>query len=86
MPPVPTRTESLDLDLPLSDDTWDYVDASGQSTGTLDAILDDTLRNGDRWRLRTIGGRRYRVEVTLGNATPDRTIGGGIDIYEGAGT
>ena len=32
---LPTKTEWADYDLPLSDDTWGYVDTSGPSSGTL---------------------------------------------------
>ncbi len=81
---LPTRTEWADYDLPLSDDTWGYVDTSGPSSGTLNDPLDDLRSNGDRWRLHVDSGRRYRVEVNFGSATPQDGYdeGGGIDVWD----
>ena len=81
---LPTKTEWADYDLPLSDDTWGYVDTSGPSTGTLNDPLDDLQSNGDRWRLHVDSSRRYRVEVNFGSATPQDGYdeGGGIDVWD----
>ena len=81
---LPTKTEWADYDLPLSDDTWGYVDTSGPSTGTLNDPLDDLRSNGDRWRLHVDSSRRYRVEVNFGSATPQDGYdeGGGIDVWD----
>ena len=80
---VRTQNE-LAWDLPLSDDTWGYVDTSGPSSGTLNDPLDDLRSNGDRWRLHVDSGRRYRVEVNFGSATPQDGYdeGGGIDVWD----
>ena len=81
---LPTKTEWADYDLPLSDDTWGYVDTSGPSSGTLNDPLDDLRSNGDRWRLHVDSSRRYRVEVNFGSATPQDGYdeGGGIDVWD----
>ena len=80
---VRTQNE-LAWDLPLSDDTWGYVDTSGPSSGTLNDPLDDLRSNGDRWRLHVDSSRRYRVEVNFGSATPQEGYdeGGGIDVWD----
>ena len=80
---VRTQNE-LAWDLPLSDDTWGYVDTSGPSSGTMDETVDDLRSNGDRWRLHVDSSRRYRVEVNFGSATPQDGYdeGGGIDVWD----
>ena len=80
----PTRTESAVFDLPLSTLTQGFVDTSAPSSGTLNDPLDDLRSNGDRWRLHVDSGRRYRVEVNFGSATPEEGYdeGGGIDVWD----
>ena len=79
-----TRNVEGGVDLPITNDTLGYVDTSGPSSGTLNDPLDDLRSNGDRWRLHVDSGRRYRVEVNFGSATPQDGYdeGGGIDVWD----
>ena len=76
---VPTRTESADVDLPYSDETWGFVDTSASSSGRMDATHDSRRRTGDWWKLRVEPHRRYRVEVQFGSGS-SQARGGGIDV------